>query len=458
MGRNIKIPEDSSLPQLGQIFNPNTLNRKFREIFANDCGEQAASQLDFEIAKCVHKPGILCNLKIKVKYRNGRAAVDKRFYMGRFWVPGKGTAQKVLQKFNPDNLARPEIGPPVIYIPEWEMVLWTYPNDPNLPGLALLEQPDKILAMISSEPQKYGLPGQALKPVSIQPERMTYSEGRRCGFLYQLVFQPENGQRNEIRHRLFVKAFRRGYGKDSYEAMLRFWNSEACQRGEVALPRPYSFDEKNYLMWQEGIEGETLAKSANRHQNLPELAFQIGRGLAAFHAIKLDLPEQMTLAYQVAEIGNAARAIAENFPDYADAYERIKNKLLNYADALENVPLTVVHGSFKFSHIIWTTTGIRFIDFDAANLGDPGYDLGRFIAHLYKMKTMGKIDPEIAEQTISNFCTGYNQKAERPMSRARINWFAASHLVASQAFKCVKKSDPRLLQALCRMAEDICPE
>jgi hypothetical protein len=120
-------------------------------------------------------------------------------------------------------------------------------------------------------------------------------------------------------------------------------------------------------------------------------------------------------------------------------------------------PVTPVHASFKFSHIFAAKKGMTFIDFDGASLGDPGYDVGRFIAHLYKMKAGWKIDPEIAEQTIVKFCEAYNRAAVFPLAPERSNWFAASHLIASQLYKTVKRMDASLMSKLLKIADQLCP-
>ncbi len=76
-------------------------------------------------------------------------------------------------------------------------------------------------------------------------------------------------------------------------------------------------------------------------------------------------------------------------------------------------PEKLIHASFKFAHILATDRGVAFIDLDGANFGDP-------------------------------------------FSQDRINWFTANHLIASQLFKSVKRTNAEPLSQLLYTAERLC--
>jgi aminoglycoside phosphotransferase (APT) family kinase protein len=165
----------------------------------------------------------------------------------------------------------------------------------------------------------------------------------------------------------------------------------------------------------------------------------------------------MTFNFEIEEEQEAVSAINEAFPDYAKACRAIGQKISAAAAQLGPGPVTPIHASFKFSHIFATAKGIAFIDFDGANLGDPGYDLGRFIAHVYRMAAGEKIAPELAEQTVINFCASYNRAALSTVPQKRIDWFAACHLMRSEVYKSVKRMNPRLMSKLLEIADRLCP-
>lgn len=356
----------------------------------------------------------------------------------------------------PAQLVQPGIGLAALYIPEWSMQVWAYPNDPNLPGLVALVDTARVLAAVRSAPESFGLPA-GFAPAAITAEMAKYVPGRRCGYRYRVVSAAHNGCDANAGHFFYGKAYRPGEGEKAFSLTKAIWESAVSQSGEMLLPQPYSCDAANGIVWQEAIAGEPLAKIADRVENLPELAREIGRRLAALHGASVALPVEMTFDYQTAELQRAVESLAKSFPDYSAACNAIGEKLLRAAAHMAPAPLVPVHGSFKFSHIFAAPRGITFIDFDGANCGDAGYDVGRFIAHLYKMKADFSIDPDVAEQTIVQFCEAYKEAARIPMPQERIDWFAASHLVASQAYKAIKRVNPAAVHKLLKMADRLCP-
>jgi thiamine kinase-like enzyme len=400
-----------------------------------------------------YKPGESCRILFTadIRPRNNRE-ISRQIYFAKIFH--SHNKDEVVDSFNLKNLTPPEFGPAMIHIPEWEMVAWAYPNDPNLPGLALMVDPEKVLARAKAAPEQFGL---THSPATITAERTKYVPGKRCGYIYHMTLASSSSQRANSSCAVYGKAYRDSEGENAYAILKQIWESSACQSGECIIPQPYSYDRENHILWQEALSGQPFAESAGKINHLPEVANEIGRRLAAFHNTRLHLPEQMTFEFQVEEVRTAVAAITEMFPHHAEITHVVGQKLLAAAMQLGPGPVAPLHASFKFSHIFATEKGIAFIDFDGANLGDPGYDLGRFIAHLYKMAANWKIDPEVTEQTIANFCASYNRAALSTVPSARINWFAAAHLVSSQVYKSVKRMDTTAVKKLLKIADRLCP-
>jgi hypothetical protein len=280
-----------------------------------------------------------------------------------------------------------------------------------------------------------------------------YVPGKRCGFIY---LTHSNFPDGDTSCALYGKAYGRNNGEQAYMIMKRIWESEGCQKGTFILPQPYHYDAETQILWCEALSGQLFTRMFKNLAHLPELVEEIAVRLAAFHSTPLQLPEEMTLDFQVGKVRDALTAIGKTFPDYASVCSDIGHKLLNAAAQLGPCPLTPVHGSFKFGHIFATEKGIAFIDFDGANVGDPGYDLGRFIAFVYRMNARKKITPELTRQTVMNFCNAYNQMASSPVSQNRIDWFVASHLIISEVFKAVKRLNTSLVNQFLEIADRLC--
>ncbi len=413
-----------------------------------------AQQVDFcHVDQLRCKPGGGCRLLFTATIgKKGNEAAGTQMFFGR--LIRQNVSDAVTKALSRANLTRPRFGPPVFFIAEWSLLVWAYPNDPELPGLSVLNDGERILSQAKSTPEKFGLNS---PPLSASGETTKYVPGMRCGMIYQMAASPKQTNGANPMHSIYGKAYRAGEGAQAFAIMKQVWESEACQRGDFAIPRPYSFDAKYDILWQEALPGKPLADTAAQREDLPALSHEIGRRLAAFHGIQLALPVEKDLNFQVEEIKTAITSLSKVFPRVAARCDGVGRRLLETAEKLEKGSMTPVHVSFKFSHIFDTAPGIVFIDFDGARLGDPGYDAGRFIAHLYKMKADWQIDPQIAENSAASFCQGYNRAAAVPLSRNRIDWFTASHLVCSQIYKSIKRRDTSLVNKLLKLTEQFCP-
>jgi aminoglycoside phosphotransferase (APT) family kinase protein len=453
MAKPASIPHDCEFPQLREILDKEKLAQRLQHRLGPAFASGEMQIEDCKIEQFHYKPGGDCRILLdaKIRHSHDHASERQTFFGALFRAE---SAQKIFDTLDREHLAQPRFVPAVTHIPEWQMVLWAYPNDPDLPGLSLMVDAERILKMAQAAPEKFGL---EQPPSAITAELAKYVPGKRCGHIYRMTLPSSNGHTTNSSFAVYGKAYTADEGDNAYALMKQIWESDACQRGDFALPQPYSYDEKNKILWQEVVSGQPLARCASTISNLPEMAIEIGRRLAAFHGIRLELPQEMTFDFQINEVRQAMAAISETFPQHAESCSDVGQKLLEAAARLGPGILTPVHASFKFSHIFATDKGIAFIDFDGANLGDPGYDLGRFIAHLYKMKAGWKIDPEVADQTVKNFCESYNHAAAAPVPQKRIDWFAASHLLGSQAYKAVKRMEPALVSKLLRIADGLCP-
>ena len=444
MAKISTLPAECELPQLHEIVDPKRLAVTLQK-HLSETDSRPIQVTACKIDHLYYKPGGDCRLLFTANLRKQQNGTDSRqLFFGKIFPSGK--AKHEFDALNLEKMSRPSYGPPAMYIPEWETVLWAFPNDPKLPGLGKLVDSESVLAEIQSSPDRFGMDG---PPQAITARQTKYVPGRRCGFIFQTTGPENEGS-------VYGKAYQPEAGEKAYQIMQQIWQSDSRKNDELLLPEPYGFDPVNHIIWQEVVPGRPLAKNAGEMHNLTYLGSEIGRRLAAFHNTNLTLPLLMTVDFQLEDLRLSVEKINRLFPQFAEECSLIARELFAAADQLDPVILTPVHASFKFSHIFMTERGIVFIDFDNANLGDPGYDLGRFIAHLYKMKAGGKLAIDIAEKTAANFCNAYNLNAHQPLSTARINWFAASHLLGSQVYKAVKRMNGNAVGRLLEETRQLC--
>lgn len=457
------IPEHGEYPQLREIADPERL----AEVMQVHLGPRFASgklRVDrCKIGRVYYKPGPdgSCKIRLKARIRaSDGSEVGKQMFFGHVFP--SGLVQTKFEKVRGRARAQPAFGQPVALIPDWNMILWAYPNDPGLVGLPTLSAPDKVLAMMQRAPERFGLAADQTL-VEIEACLTKYVPGRRCGYIYRTKVAVGDDSGSTAEHMVYGKAYRDQAGRAAYDILEQIWGSEARQRGALCLPEPYSYDEDLNILWQEALPGRPLSKMPP-DIDLPTIAVEIARQLAAFHGTELDLPTRVNSELELANLRERVEIISRTFPQVAERCAAVQKRLTKCADDLGRRVLTPVHGSFKFSHTFAGGGQVALIDFDGANLGDPAYDLGHFVAHLRGMEAAGKVAGEVAEKTVENFCTAYHEETAFSLSRERIMWFAASLIMSSQIYRMVKRSykvveryDPNEMAKLLTLAEQACP-
>lgn len=327
---------------------------------------------------------------------------------------------------------QPVFGPPIFLILDYSMIVWAYPNDPRLPGLALLANTEQVLTTLQADPAAFGLP-EAQTPIAIKQAVLTkYVASQRCGYFYDVVLSDGST------HPLYAKAYRPSKGKEAAVAWQQVWDSSARRQNQLSLPNPYSYDPTRHILWQEAVTGQPLAKMLPE-ANLPQLAAGAGHQLAMLHNLKLDIPVGITIEDEKEDLGRNLTSISRALPMLADRCQRIYERLLSSLETLQSAPLVPIHASFKPSHLLVENGRCTLIDFDGTALGDAAYDLGRFIAHLRAAEAKGRLDPETVNRAVTCFITTYNRSADNPVALTRINWFTTSLILSSHINKVVKR-------------------
>ena len=333
------------------------------------------------------------------------------------------------------------------------MIVWAYPNDPNLPGLALLADRDAVAELVRRNPLAFGLPAEG-ELRDLRHGVAKYVPGQRCGYRYRALWRDAAGAETE--HRFYGKAYQEGLGEPAYEILRQLWESEACTSGRLRIPAPYGFDSEHEVVWQEMLPGASFSKDASA-LDLEAWAGLIASSLGSFHATELTLPPGLGLERELEELQLSVRKLCKSYPQYAERCKALGARLTAAVPFLEAVPPAPVHGSFKISHVFDAEGRVAFIDFDGAGLGDPTYDVGRFLAHLVVAGLNSKADEESIGACLDRFRDAYGRAVPWGWPSARVHWYTSALLLSSQAYKCVKRMVPDRVEAILCAAESWFP-
>ncbi len=384
-------------------------------------------------------------LRLRIASTGGRQ--EEILYFG--WLPRVWEERhQVLARFDPKAMVPPLWGPPQIIIPEWELILWAFPNDPDLPGLPFLADNAAVSEHICASPQRFGF---AAAPRQVRGKMVKYAPHKRAIFRFRMLREESPAEIN-----IFAKAYAGKRADAAFQIMQHLWKSPQRQSGEFIMPRPLCLDRKLRILWQGELAGEPLSKTFSRISNWPEIAAEIGWRLAALHSVSAEFPVELELSQQCRKIEKYAKNMRRAFPQFRQITGELVERLRKKARELDPEQIVTVHGSFKFGHIFLHDDGIGFIDFDGVCKGHPGEDLGRFAAYIHQMVLEEKLTRDTAEQIINNFADSYNHHAARPLQRAHFLWYTASHLLVSHLHKSVKRSAPVPSEQLFSLAMALC--
>jgi len=344
------------------------------------------------------------------------------------------------------SLMLPERGPAAFSLPMLRLEMWAYPNDPDLPGLSVMLDRERLLAAMKARPSAFGL---LAPPSDVQAELVKYVPGKRAGVKLHVT-----SAAGADPAAIYGRACRDRAGEHNHRVLTNLWESAPRRAGAFQIPRPLGYDDASHIVWQEALSGLPIGKHADLDERLPRLTAAIGESLAALHDASLDVPSKGTLGSLAEDLSTALSVIGETYPEHAGRCAALAETLLATAPAAPG-PRVCVHGSMKLDHLFETERGVAFIDLDGAGTGDAAYDLGCWVAHLHRLGAAGRVSASTVAGARTEFVESYLRRARVPIDRATVDWSIAAHLVGGAVAKAVKRMDPRFLDALLSRAEEV---
>jgi aminoglycoside phosphotransferase (APT) family kinase protein len=439
-----KLPQDDKFPHLAVVFDADRLAATLQalpEFAARGIGVQS-----IKVKRVYYKPGQSCRITWNAKLRDRDGRKVEQFYFARMLPEDKLHA--AWARAGRAAMTAPALGPALALLPQAQMILWAYPNDPNLPGLATLASPDAVAQAVEADPAAFGFAAPGCV-TDVRSGVGKYVPGQRCGYRYRVRWE---GVEGATEREFYGKAYRDGAGRAAFSILQALAASDAVRNGRLRIPLPYGYDATHAIVWQEMVPGRSFSKNA-RALDLAAVASPVARALGAFHASHLALGPGLGLETELAELAGSCRKIERAYPQLAGRVQALHDRLVAQAPGLTAVPPGPVHGSFKSSHIFAADGQVAFIDFDGAGIGDPTYDVGRFLAHLAVAGLNSKADAGAIETAIEAFARAYGATVPWGWAEDRVRWYTAALLVSSQAYKCVKRMVPDRVEAILAAAE-----
>ena len=318
-------------------------------------------------------------------------------------------------------LVAPAIGSALSLVSALDMLLWAWPNDPSVPQLAVLLDPDRLPAEL---PQ--GVRG--LGHAAGGAELLRYEPERRATLRCTLLAEEPTGAQSVVYGKTFCD-------EDSAHTLLDrfeyFWQLSQVDAAAPCVGRPLGWDRSTRTFWQAAAPGQPLMGRANTADALT--CFEcIGRALAKLHLAPLATRAQRSTVDWLAEVQRRVQKIGRAAPDLANRAQALAATLETAAMRLPRARQTLIHGDFHPDQVWLHGERVVFFDFDEFALGNPMEDLAEFIV---KLEQQGGAATRRQSQ-VDSLLAGYCAVAPRFFNSQWLQWHRALQtlLQASRAF------------------------
>lgn len=416
----------------------------------------------FQIASCTidrvkYKAQEKCVISYRLQiYDRMHQSYHLQILCARVFPAGLSAAR--YRKACQEPLIQPRFGQAVMHLPELDMVLWAFPNDRKIGGIA------RLLASASREHTALdaivaGLWGREWRIVEQTHELIHYVPEHTTTVCVRLQIAPTAATPLPPATRavtLFGKAYYNTEGAESYRLMNLLWRSAARRSGRLRIAEPVAYMAADRILWQMGLPGRTLLTYEMGSPAFMALLAEAAAAVATLHAAALPCVRHSTLADWVTQLQATAQVVRQVRPQLSGRLNAVVAALLQAAPQLVAEPEATLHGDLHLQNFLVDETQavgqrVALIDLDNLSTGSPWRDLGSFCAGIYYRGLVEAKAMPLLRQTVADFCTAYAAHADWPLSQPLVDWYTATALLNER----ITRSISRLKQGRLDRLDDL---
>lgn len=333
-----------------------------------------------------------------------------------------------------------------------EMQIYSYEQDPALPGLTTVLDGQQMAALLNTL-----LPECAagdLRILRCQVTPLRYRLGRRCTVRFDLrLRQQANGA--IIRRTLYGKLYHSARKAQAVYTEMGMLSAKTGVLGILQVAQAVAFAPTLPMVFQAPVQGTPLELWLYPPKRTTTIApphavagiRQAGAALATLHQVEMSTDRERPVADELVRFQQRSAQISAVNPTTGAALRYVANALPAW---LAHLPLwgaerSVVHGDCKPSQFFLAEDAngapqVALLDFDHCGIADPAADVGNFLATLRQTGVKYALKQRDAAAVASfqrwlaaleeEFLTAY--LATRPCHaafRQRVTWYQAVALL-----------------------------
>ncbi|MEK7728146.1 MAG: aminoglycoside phosphotransferase family protein [candidate division KSB1 bacterium] len=413
---------DPLLPHLERVADVATMTETFARKLRDAYAHLHLKLEDCALERVQHRRGRRCRVLYRLRLRDAESRAHEQWFSGKLVRPGQ--AQRQFEEALYARELKNGWWKPVELWPELNLIVWAFPNDPEMPGLLWASDAERVRAHVNANLAHFGVDS-SWRCESVRCVRVKYMPGKRCVLRYhaQLV-HPEHAERSLS---FYSKTYSGGMSR------FHFQNLRAAheQMTKINIPRPLLHWEEANTYWQEPWEGTPLIDTLPARDW--EITFtQLARVLADFHQSHCEAfsaADTLDLALDSAE--EDAPRLGALLPQHEAMLHEVLRVLRVAREPLARAgaPLVPLHGTLRVEQFLARGEEYALIDFDMACLGDPHYDLAEFLTSLQFLQFTCGWERARLEQAMQQFQAVYAQHVSWPLEPERLAWYAVVSLL-----------------------------
>lgn len=326
-----------------------------------------------------------------------------------------GRSQQEIDALAQSNAGAQALHSMPLHFRDLDLLVWVFPEDPAIPHLPEVSDPERVLAHLPYSSLPKGLEG-AEDIRSVKVEVVNYRPELRCTARYNLSWGAADQAQSLT---IFGKTFRSGEGRDVYARSEYLWNRFSGVDEEVLFSQPLGYTSAVQTMWQLGVEGTPLC-SVIEEDNCDSYLRTVAKGLAMVHNSDLAGLPKWTLAEHLAEADKKIEKLRRAVPSLLEELNLLAQLVHRSAPNPSEIPLRPMYWDFHIEQLLAQNGKVAFFDFDELVIGDPLQDIANFIVDLH----FRDVSPFLARRMAKSLYDSYRSKVkwEVPIDRAR--WHA----------------------------------
>jgi hypothetical protein len=234
---------DPALPQLRLALEAESM----RAEFARRIKHSSYRVVNCAVEHVRYQPGKHALICYRLTLRDARSSTEcQQVLTARLYPPGESCAR--FEEANAQRLLPPAFGLPLAHIESLAMVVWAFPNEQQLKGIAALDNARALRETILA-PVVRAHWGVATNIVGLANEIVGYLPEHYLTIRVELKLEKASGE--TLPWRLVGKHYPDDRGRETHSVMQQLWASAARMRGELGIARPIAYQPRLRILWQE---------------------------------------------------------------------------------------------------------------------------------------------------------------------------------------------------------------